>query len=171
MRNGNYELIVAPPGYPGMRYRGRYCYEHIAVWWEHYGYVPEKGLVVHHKNGDMRDNRIENLELMGAGEHASHHARPKTLVMLKCSWCGKAFEREKRNYAFHVKAGQKNFYCSRTCAGTAPRTAGTRRGIPHGTNNGYGYHKCRCGKCKEAHREHMRKWQQNRKKKDNAQVD
>lgn len=30
--------------------------------------------VVHHKNGDCRDNRIENLVVMGVSEHCRFHA-------------------------------------------------------------------------------------------------
>ena len=37
--------------------------EHRLVWEQHYGPIPPGG-VIHHKNGDGRDNRVENLELM-----------------------------------------------------------------------------------------------------------
>ena len=76
MRNGPYELVVAPPGYPGMKYRGRYAYEHIVVFWRRTGRMPHPGYVVHHKNGDHRDNRWENLEEMLMRDHTCLHARP-----------------------------------------------------------------------------------------------
>jgi hypothetical protein len=54
--------------------RGGMIAEHRAVWIDYYGVIPE-GVVVHHKNGDKSDNRIENLELFdgnGIYRHECH---------------------------------------------------------------------------------------------------
>ena len=42
---------------------GRYSYEHRVVWEEAYGPIPE-GLIIDHKNGDVRDNSLDNLRLV-----------------------------------------------------------------------------------------------------------
>lgn len=76
MKNGPYELVIAPPEYPGRKYRGRYVYEHHLVWWKHTGMVVPEGFVIHHKNDRKRDNRFENFELKENAEHSRHHARP-----------------------------------------------------------------------------------------------
>lgn len=73
MKNGPYEMVVAPPSYPGMRYRGRYCYEHHAVYWHAHGVIPEQGQVIHHIDGNKRNNASSNLELMDVGEHGREH--------------------------------------------------------------------------------------------------
>ena len=75
MKNGPYELIIAPENYPGKRYRNKYAYEHIVRFWEHNGIVPPKGYEIHHKNMNHRDNRIENLELISMHEHRVFHGK------------------------------------------------------------------------------------------------
>lgn len=36
--------------------------------------------VVHHRNGDKGDNRIENLQVLSPGEHARIHSAPRALA-------------------------------------------------------------------------------------------
>lgn len=79
MRNGPYEMVVAPENYPGFRYRNRYIYEHHLVWWIHTKTLVSDGHVIHHINGVKRDNRIENLELQHRGEHTREHLLKRPL--------------------------------------------------------------------------------------------
>jgi len=44
MKNGPYEMVIAPEEYPGRRYRNRYVYEHQLVWWKNTGKLVPKGL-------------------------------------------------------------------------------------------------------------------------------
>lgn len=113
MKNGNYELIIAPEYYPGIKYRKRYAYEHVIVWWKYYGKLPEKNMIIHHKNGNYRDNKIENLELMTRSDHTKHHYKPPPIVEIICKYCNKLFKLELRKYKSRIKSGQKNFFCCR----------------------------------------------------------
>jgi len=45
---------------------------HRRVWLDSHGEIP-KGFQVHHRNGNWRDNSLENLELVEAGAHSSAH--------------------------------------------------------------------------------------------------
>lgn len=56
-----------------VRATGRMRYEHTLVWEKYHGRPVRKGYVIHHKNGDPLDNRIENLEEMLLTEHNSLH--------------------------------------------------------------------------------------------------
>jgi hypothetical protein len=128
MKNGPYELVRAPDDYPGKRYRGRYVYEHILVWWSNTGYLPVPGEVVHHKNGKKRDNRFRNLELKTIAAHNAEHARPAPVKRLRCASCKKRFSRLARDLRLKKKRGQTRFYCSPSCALTAVgRNAGAKR--------------------------------------------
>ncbi|AFL75389.1 HNH endonuclease signature motif containing protein [Thiocystis violascens] len=53
---------------------GKPILSHRKVWIQFRGEIPV-GYHVHHKNGDPFDNRIENLELLSAADHAARHTR------------------------------------------------------------------------------------------------
>lgn len=53
--------------------RFKYAYEHVLVMAEHIGRPLHENEVVHHRNGNRTDNRLENLELTTASEHQRYH--------------------------------------------------------------------------------------------------
>lgn len=72
MANNTYR-IISVPGHP-MAYRTGKAYEHRVVAYD-LGLLtgPEDRRHVHHRNGDTRDNRPENLEVLDPSHHLSHH--------------------------------------------------------------------------------------------------
>ena len=119
MKNGPYELIIAPQDYPGKKYRDRYAYEHHVVFWRSNGFVPPKGYEIHHINGKKRDNRIENLGLLSSVIHRKEHGQEKRLrtqFKTECGFCKKPFAiqgADARNRLKKRKFGK--LFCSRAC--------------------------------------------------------
>lgn len=116
MKNGEYDLILAPSNFPGLKYRGRYCLISHYVYWKNAGVVPTKDEIIHHKNHNKKDNSFENLELISRKEHSKMHVheRGRKFVLLKCPQCNKIFERPK-SQSFLQKNGKYNC-CSMECA-------------------------------------------------------
>lgn len=59
-------------GYRSFAVNGKRKREHRMVWETANGPIPD-GYVIHHKNGDKLDNRLENLEMMTRAQHRKHH--------------------------------------------------------------------------------------------------
>lgn len=75
--------------------------------------------VVHHKDGNKKNNNISNLELMDYKEHVKMHSleHGHLMVKLKCPWCGEVFIRQKRNTFLSKKNKYKCTCCSNHCRG------------------------------------------------------
>jgi hypothetical protein len=65
--------------YIGIKVNGKKIDEHRYVWMQANGPIP-KGMVIHHKNEDTHDNRLENLEMMTLKEHTSLHFKGKPFI-------------------------------------------------------------------------------------------
>jgi predicted RNA-binding Zn-ribbon protein involved in translation (DUF1610 family) len=98
-----------------------YVLEHRIVVENHLNRILDKSEVVHHKNHNKKDNRIENLEVMILNEHATLHAHEhgRKWVKLKCPNCGVIFDRVHNQT--HLSKNGKYTCCSKACRGKLSR--------------------------------------------------
>lgn len=68
-----YVLIRVGVDHP-LAFGSGYAYEHQIVWVAAGNPLPKKNELIHHKDEDKTNNRIENLELITRSEHAKHHS-------------------------------------------------------------------------------------------------
>jgi hypothetical protein len=109
-------LIRTPVGYKGTTLiSGRYVYEHRYVAEQQMGRLLRKGEVVHHINGDIHDNRPDNLIVRSFSRHLRDHRPAALVVTLTCPTCGRVFERFDRYCRYSKQRGQRKFFCSHKC--------------------------------------------------------
>lgn len=93
--------------YKRTTYKGKSIDEHRKVMEMYLGRKLKRNEYVHHKNGNKRDNRIENLELMTPLEHNRHHFEKLPKIKI-CIECGRKFEPP-------IKHRGRNQLCSKEC--------------------------------------------------------
>lgn len=109
----NYVLVKAPAGHPYARKSG-YILQHRLLAEQLKGSVLLPSEIVHHKNGNTQDNRLENLALEDRVSHGKYHHEQRRLQYKKnqprpCIRCKKLFIASHNNH-------ERNKYCSRACA-------------------------------------------------------
>jgi hypothetical protein len=77
--------------YKGIKINGKKIDEHRYVWEQANGPIPPK-MVIHHKNHNKRDNRIENLELMTYQVHNKEHKSYENWFKDKDKWLKRHLE-------------------------------------------------------------------------------
>jgi len=97
--------------------RGKTDVEHRVIMEEHLGRELDYNEVVHHINGDDKDNRLENLQLMSRSEHTKLHNPKISYTCFICNWCGKIIFRKPHQYKTFLKTERKLSFCSKKCAG------------------------------------------------------
>lgn len=93
--------------YKQLRINGKHIDEHRYIMEQHLGRELGRYEYVHHKNGNKRDNRIENLEIMTPLEHNRKHFEKLAKTKI-CIECGKEFEPP-------IKHRSRNVLCSKEC--------------------------------------------------------
>lgn len=74
-------------------------YEHRQIVESHLGRRLSSTEIIHHKNGDTKDNRIKNLEVLDRATHNRKHGRGRLLTCIQCkkeTWWG-PYNLKKRN--------------------------------------------------------------------------
>lgn len=116
---------VYRPDFP-RAYTGGWALRAHVVWWLRTGAVHPSGTVLHHVNENRLDDRFENLEVKGLGEHTRHHClRPKAEHV--CEQCHKTFLLPKWRFKSRRKEGWGVRFCSQACYHKFPKSDATRK--------------------------------------------
>lgn len=117
IKKGDYVYALVPE-HPSATKKG-YVLLHRIVVENNLGRLLNNNEVVHHKNQNKFDNRIENLEVFSLSEHTRLHMQKhgRKWAKLKCPICGKIFEMPFSNtcYQKFPNDNTKAQCCCRSC--------------------------------------------------------
>lgn len=117
---GDYNYAVVPE-HPNSTKNG-YVLEHRVVVENDLGRILREDEIIHHKNENKKDNRLENLEITSVGEHnIIHNKTGRLYTNLVCHWCGYSFVIEKRKTHLIKKNKLNCTCCSPKCRGSLSR--------------------------------------------------
>jgi hypothetical protein len=150
-------LAASVPTHPNADKRGRVALHRVLVE-NHLGRLITRDEVVHHRNGDSRDNRMVNLEVKTRSAHTADHNVDAGLsvVLQMCALCGCEIIREKRQCRGVLA------FCSRSHSTTYYQRKLARPMPLHGTCSRY-WKGCRCAMCRTAQATRVREWRHRQK--------
>ena len=96
-------VLIKKHDYPGADKNG-YILEHRYIMQEHLGRLLKEDEIIHHKNENPLDNRIENLQIMTNAEHTRHHStgrKQSKETRIKQSLSAKKRFSNKQNHPFY----------------------------------------------------------------------
>lgn len=96
-----------------------YVLHHRIVMENCLGRLLDKDEIVHHKDGNGKNNDPSNLQVMNVIEHRKLHAQEigRKYVLLKCPACKKMFEKQHNQTHLAKPSRTKSTSCSRKCRG------------------------------------------------------
>lgn len=80
-------IMIYEPNHPNSQKDG-WILDHRYIMSLHINRPLKKWEVIHHINGNKKDNRLENLELMINSEHAQYTKNPNPVIDKICYLCG-----------------------------------------------------------------------------------
>ena len=110
------KFVTAPEWYKGKRYRGRYALQYRVIAEKMIGRALKENEIVHHKDGDKRNNSESNLQVMTKSKHTQHHGYEKGTEMaeIQCPVCEKPFVRRAAETIANPER-TKTSTCSKKC--------------------------------------------------------
>lgn len=89
---------------------------HRIIMEKHLGRKLSFNEVIHHKDGNPKNNKLENLELMSRSAHGKIHAKKTPMTKRVCPKCKDTFEIPLRLFRYKKKIKQKKIFCSKGCS-------------------------------------------------------
>ena len=96
-----------------------YVLLHRIIIENHLGKILNTNEVVHHIDGNKKNNSIDNLEVLTREAHAKLHQKQigREYVDLKCPWCNKIFSKPRNTTHLQKPSKYNCTCCSKSCRG------------------------------------------------------